>query len=128
MRLVVAALAGSTVGLTFVSGTGGDRVPEATGRAAAVGARGISTSALSAVVEQYCQACHNDRARTGGLSLASNLPPGSLPTLNPASTALAQGNALLANIGTDALAQLACVTASLCYALAAVWARHWPQP
>src|SRR4051812_7920516 len=35
------------------------------------------------------------------------------------------GPALLANIGTDALAQLACVTASLCYALAAVWARRF---
>ena len=69
MRLVVAALAGSTVALTFVSGTGSDRVPEATGRPAAVGARGISTSALSAVVEQYCQACHNDRAMKGNLSL-----------------------------------------------------------
>jgi para-nitrobenzyl esterase len=32
---------------------------------------------------------------SGGISLASNLPAGSLPTLNPASTALAQGNALL---------------------------------
>ena len=35
------------------------------------------------------------------------------------------GPALLANIGTDALAQLACVAASLCYALAAVWARRF---
>ena len=35
------------------------------------------------------------------------------------------GPALLANIGTGALAQLACVTASLCYALAAVWARRF---
>ena len=35
---------------------------------------------------------------SGGLSLTSNLPAGSLPTLNPASTALAQGNALLANL------------------------------
>ena len=35
---------------------------------------------------------------SGGISLASNLPPGSLPTLNPASTALAQGNALLNNL------------------------------
>ena len=26
-------------------------------------------SALSAVVEQYCQACHNDRAMKGNLSL-----------------------------------------------------------
>ena len=35
------------------------------------------------------------------------------------------GPSLLANIGTDALAQLACVVASLCYALAAVWARRF---
>ena len=35
------------------------------------------------------------------------------------------GPTLLANIGTDALAQLACITASLCYALAAVWARRF---
>jgi drug/metabolite transporter (DMT)-like permease len=35
------------------------------------------------------------------------------------------GPALLANIGTDALAQLACVAASLSYALAAVWARRF---
>ena len=37
------------------------------------------------------------------------------------------GPALLANIGTDALAQLACITASLSYALAAVWARRFRQ-
>ncbi|HET9810538.1 MAG TPA: EamA family transporter [Sphingomicrobium sp.] len=35
------------------------------------------------------------------------------------------GPALLANVGTDALAQLACVAASLSYALAAVWARRY---
>lgn len=35
---------------------------------------------------------------SGGISLASNLPPGMLPTLNPASTYLAQGNALLAKL------------------------------
>jgi drug/metabolite transporter (DMT)-like permease len=35
------------------------------------------------------------------------------------------GPALLVNIGTDALAQLACITASLSYALAAVWARRF---
>src|SRR3954451_1894153 len=35
------------------------------------------------------------------------------------------GPALLANIGTSGLAQLACVTASLSYALAAVWARRF---
>lgn len=35
---------------------------------------------------------------SGGISLASNLPPGMLPTLNPASTYLAQGNGLLARL------------------------------
>jgi drug/metabolite transporter (DMT)-like permease len=35
------------------------------------------------------------------------------------------GPTLLRNIGSDALAQLACVTASLSYALAAVWARRF---
>lgn len=35
------------------------------------------------------------------------------------------GPSLFATIGTDALAQLACITASLSYALAAVWARRY---
>lgn len=35
------------------------------------------------------------------------------------------GPSLLANVGTDLLAQLACVTASLSYAVAAVWARRF---
>ncbi|MEO9101322.1 MAG: carboxylesterase family protein [Burkholderiaceae bacterium] len=35
---------------------------------------------------------------SGGLSLASNLPPGSFPTLNTAAVAQAQGNALLTNL------------------------------
>lgn len=35
------------------------------------------------------------------------------------------GPSLLASLGTSALAQVACVTASLCYALAAVWARRF---
>src|SRR5262249_58005852 len=34
---------------------------------------------------------------SGGISLASNLPPRTIPTLNPASVALAQGNALVLN-------------------------------
>ncbi len=37
------------------------------------------------------------------------------------------GPALLSNIGTDALAQIACVAASLSYALAAVWARRFKR-
>ena len=35
------------------------------------------------------------------------------------------GPALLTNLGSSALAQLACVSAALCYALAAVWARRF---
>jgi drug/metabolite transporter (DMT)-like permease len=35
------------------------------------------------------------------------------------------GPSLLRQIGTDALAQLACITAAFCYALAAVWARRF---
>jgi drug/metabolite transporter (DMT)-like permease len=35
------------------------------------------------------------------------------------------GPTLLANVGTDALAQLACIAAALCYAIAAVWARRF---
>ena len=35
------------------------------------------------------------------------------------------GPTLLANVGTDALAQLACISASLSYAFAAVWARRF---
>src|SRR5438132_1473493 len=37
------------------------------------------------------------------------------------------GPSLLSSLGSSALAQLACVTASLCYALAAVWARRFRQ-
>lgn len=37
-------------------------------------------------------------AFSGGISLASELPPGSLPTLNPEAVYLAQGSALLANL------------------------------
>jgi drug/metabolite transporter (DMT)-like permease len=35
------------------------------------------------------------------------------------------GPTLLANVGSDAVAQLACISASLCYAIAAVWARRF---
>lgn len=37
------------------------------------------------------------------------------------------GPMLLANIGTDAVAQLACIAAALSYAIAAVWARRFRQ-
>ncbi len=35
---------------------------------------------------------------SGGISLASNLPPGTIPSLNPAATSLAQANTLLARL------------------------------
>jgi para-nitrobenzyl esterase len=41
---------------------------------------------------------HRTVPLSGGISLASNLPAGSLPTLNPAAVYLAQGNALLQNL------------------------------
>lgn len=42
---------------------------------------------------------------SGGISLASNLPPGTIPTLNPAPTYLAQANGLLARLAmADGLA------------------------
>ncbi len=41
---------------------------------------------------------HRVMPLSGGISLASNLPAGSLPTLNPPSVSLAQGNALLQNL------------------------------
>jgi para-nitrobenzyl esterase len=48
---------------------------------------------------------HRTVPLSGGISLASNLPAGSLPTLNPASLYLAQGNVLLQNLlVTDGLA------------------------
>ena len=42
-----------------------------------------------------------------------------------AGVAVMIGPMLLANVGTDALAQLACISASLSYAFAAVWARRF---
>jgi para-nitrobenzyl esterase len=41
---------------------------------------------------------HRVMPLSGGISMASNLPPGSIPTLSPASVYLAQGNALLQNL------------------------------
>ncbi|AMO21802.1 carboxylesterase [Ramlibacter tataouinensis] len=40
---------------------------------------------------------HKVMPLSGGISMASNLPAGSIPTLSPAATYLAQGNALLQN-------------------------------
>ncbi len=64
--------------------------------AGAVNVFALLTSPL--VVNANPKLMHKVVPMSGGLSLASNLPPGSIPTLNPASTALAQGNALLYNL------------------------------
>ena len=50
------------------------------------------------VVNANPKLMHRAVSMSGGISLASNLPAGSIPTLSPASTALAQGNALLNNL------------------------------
>jgi para-nitrobenzyl esterase len=48
-----------------------------------------------ATVDARPRLFHRAAPLSGGISLASNLPPGRLPTLNPASFYLAQGNQLL---------------------------------
>ena len=47
------------------------------------------------VVQHHPQLFHRAVPMSGGLSLASNLPPLTIPTLSPAANYLAQGNALL---------------------------------
>ncbi|MCE9658928.1 MAG: carboxylesterase family protein [Burkholderiales bacterium] len=64
--------------------------------AGAIDVYALLTSPL--IVNVSPKLMHRAVAMSGGISLASNLPPGSIPTLNPASTALAQGNALLNNL------------------------------
>jgi para-nitrobenzyl esterase len=64
--------------------------------AGAINVYALLTSPL--VVNASPKLMHRAMPMSGGISLASNVPPGSLPTLNPASTALAQGNALLYNL------------------------------
>ena len=61
--------------------------------AGAINVYALMTSPL--MVNANPQLMHRAVAMSGGISLASNLPAGSLPTLNPASSALAQGTALL---------------------------------
>lgn len=63
--------------------------------AGAINVYAMLTSPL--VVGGHPQLFHGAVPLSGGISLASNLPPGRIPTLNPASVALAQGNALLEN-------------------------------
>ncbi len=64
--------------------------------AGAIDVYALLTSPL--VVNASPALMHRAVPLSGGISLATNLPPGSLPTLNPASVALAQGNALLNNL------------------------------
>lgn len=71
--------------------------------AGAINVYALLTSPL--MVSASPKLMHKAVPMSGGLSLATNLPAGSIPTLNPASTALAQGNALLYNLLiTDGLA------------------------
>jgi para-nitrobenzyl esterase len=60
--------------------------------AGAINAWALLTSPLTAGL------FHKAIPLSGGISLASNLPKGMIPTLNPSATYLAQGNALLANL------------------------------
>jgi para-nitrobenzyl esterase len=64
--------------------------------AGAVNVYALLTSPL--MVEAKPKLFHRIAALSGGISLASNLAPGRIPTLNPAAVYLAQGNALLANL------------------------------
>jgi para-nitrobenzyl esterase len=64
--------------------------------AGAINVYAMLTSPL--VVDAHPRLFHRAVPLSGGVSLATNLPPGRIPTLNPASVYLAQGNALLANL------------------------------
>lgn len=64
--------------------------------AGAIDVYALLTSPL--VVSANPSLMHKALAMSGGISLGSELPAGSIPTLNPAAVALAQGNALLNNL------------------------------
>jgi para-nitrobenzyl esterase len=64
--------------------------------AGAIDVYAMLTSPL--VVNAHPSLFHRAVPLSGGLSLASNLPPGRIPTLSPAALSLAQGNALLAQL------------------------------
>lgn len=64
--------------------------------AGAINVWALQTSPLMAAANP--KLFHRVMPLSGGISLGSNLPPGSIPTLSPASTYLAQGNALLQNL------------------------------
>jgi para-nitrobenzyl esterase len=79
--------------------------------AGAINVYALLTSPL--VVNARPKLFHRMVPLSGGISLATNLAPGRIPTLNPASVYLAQGNALLSNLliadglATDAASVLA---------------------
>jgi para-nitrobenzyl esterase len=64
--------------------------------AGAIDVYALLTSPL--VVNAHRKLFHRAVPLSGGISLASNLPPGRIPTLNPASVYLNQGNQLLYNL------------------------------
>ena len=64
--------------------------------AGAIDVYALLTSPL--IVNANPKLMHRAVPLSGGISLAADLPAGSLPTLNPAAVALAQGNALLNNL------------------------------
>ena len=83
--------------------------------AGAINVYAMLTSPLT--VNATPQLFHRAAAFSGGISLASNLPPGSLPTLNTASFYALQGSALLTNqlivdnLATDAASAAAYIAA-----------------
>ena len=64
--------------------------------AGAIDVYALLTSPL--VVNSHRKLFHRAVPLSGGISLATNLPPGRIPTLAPAAVYLAQGNALLSNL------------------------------
>jgi para-nitrobenzyl esterase len=64
--------------------------------AGAINVYALLTSPL--VVNARPRLVHRAVPLSGGISLATNLPPGRIPTLSPAPVYLAQGNALLLNL------------------------------
>ena len=64
--------------------------------AGAINVYALLTSPL--VVDRHPRLFHRAVPLSGGLSLATNLAPGRIPTLNPAAQARAQGEALLHNL------------------------------
>lgn len=79
--------------------------------AGAINVWALQTSPLMAAASP--KVFHRVMPLSGGISMASNLPAGSIPTLSPASTYLLQGNALLQNlvIGDGLAADTAAATA-----------------